>query len=157
AKTLRNGTALKYESTNFKDGDDLYLYFKSPDDGYLAVYLLDESTQQLYNILPYRNQTSPSVKVKGTTENIFFSKSHSDTVEKSLIDEYSLSCDIEKEFNTLFVIFSNKEIAKPASIISNDFYKPNSISYKDFRQWLNKNITQNSSFQYITINFTILK
>lgn len=37
AKLLRNGTEEKYESDEFRKGDDLYLYFKSPINGYLAV------------------------------------------------------------------------------------------------------------------------
>ena len=74
AKPLRNGTNLRYESNEFKDGDDLYLYFRTPEDGYISIYLLDENTQLLYNILPYKNQPIPSVKVKGMTERIFFQK-----------------------------------------------------------------------------------
>lgn len=157
AKTLRNGTTLKYEAAEFKDGDDLFLYFKAPIDGYLAVFLLDESTQQLYNILPYKNHQIPSVKVKGTIESVFFSKEYCGSIDKSVIDEYTLSCNHEKEFNTIYVIFSNTEIARPTSLNSNDLYKPNTVSYKDFRQWLNKNITQNNSFQYLTINISISK
>lgn len=42
AKVLRNGTDLKFESLDFQNGDDLYLYFKSPVDGYLVVYLLPQ-------------------------------------------------------------------------------------------------------------------
>ena len=33
AKVLRNGTTSKFESDNFKSGDDLFLSFKSPIDG----------------------------------------------------------------------------------------------------------------------------
>ena len=157
AKQLRNGTNLRYESNEFKDGDDLYLYFRTPEDGYISIYLLDENTQLLYNILPYKNQPIPSVKVKGMTERIFFSKDHSESIEKSFIDEYTLSCDNDKEFNVLYVVFSNKEIKKPTSLISSDPSKPISIQYKDFRQWLTKNIAQNSTFQYLTINLSISK
>ncbi|MBD5272631.1 MAG: DUF4384 domain-containing protein [Bacteroides sp.] len=157
AKPLRNGTTLRYESNEFKDGDDLYLYFKTPEDGYISIYLLDESTQLLYNILPYKNQPIPSVKVKGTTESIFFSKDHSESIEKSIIDEYTLSCDNDKEINVLYVVFSNVEIKRPTSLISSDPSKPISIQYKDFRQWLSKNIAQDSTFQYLSIPLSISK
>ena len=43
-KILRNGTEEKFESSEFRSGDDMYLYFQSPVDGYLTVYLLDETT-----------------------------------------------------------------------------------------------------------------
>jgi hypothetical protein len=64
AEVLCNGTDLKFARTDFKNGDDLYLYFQSPVDGYLAVYLLDEVTQMVYCLLPY----------KSSPESIFFIK-----------------------------------------------------------------------------------
>jgi len=37
--TLRNGTEKRFADTSFRAGDDLFLYFKSPVDGYVDVYL----------------------------------------------------------------------------------------------------------------------
>lgn len=41
ALVLRNGTDDKFESNSFKSGDDLFMSFQSPVDGYLVVYLID--------------------------------------------------------------------------------------------------------------------
>lgn len=54
AKVLRNGTEEKFESSDFRSGDDMFLYFRSPVDGYLVVYLLDETTQEVFCLLPYK-------------------------------------------------------------------------------------------------------
>lgn len=64
AKPLRNGTTLKYESTDFRNGDDLFLYFNSPIDGFLSVYLLDEMAQIVYGILPYKSEPAPSMPIQ---------------------------------------------------------------------------------------------
>lgn len=51
AKILRNGTEDKFEEEEFRDGDDLYLSFRSPTDGFLTVYLVD-ATETAYCLLP---------------------------------------------------------------------------------------------------------
>lgn len=73
AKLLRNGTEEKYESDEFRNGDDLYLYFKSPINGYLAVYLLDENTQQVFCLLPYKSSGEPAYKIIHDKPYVFFS------------------------------------------------------------------------------------
>lgn len=119
AKPLRNGTTLKYESTEFKDGDDLYLYFQSPIDGYLAVYLLDEITQTVYSILPYKSERKSAVQIIGNKEYVFFSIRDAEKSDRGKVDEYTLNCSADKEFNTLYVLFSPSEIGKKNGFNSN--------------------------------------
>ena len=52
-KLLRDGIGEKCEDDNFKDKDFLYMYFKTPVKGYIAVYFIDAS-KNAYCILPYR-------------------------------------------------------------------------------------------------------
>ena len=72
AKILRNGTDDKFESNQFRSGDDLYLSFQSPVSGYLAVYLVD-ADNQAYCLLPYRDQTDGVYPIKANQQYIFFS------------------------------------------------------------------------------------
>ena len=62
AKLLRNGTEDRFESEQFKSGDDLFLSFQSPVNGYLAVYLVDDD-EQVQCLLPYRDQKDGIYKV----------------------------------------------------------------------------------------------
>ena len=55
ARVLRNGVEDKFESDQFRSGDDLYLLFQSPLKGFLAVYLVD-AERQAFCLLPYQNQ-----------------------------------------------------------------------------------------------------
>lgn len=102
AKPLRNGTSLKYEATEFRDGDDLYLYFQSPVNGKLAVYLHDEMSQTVYCILPYKRTSDvSSYSVDANKEYVFFSKKSVEKTDRLMVVEYTLSCKDEKEFNTI--------------------------------------------------------
>ena len=56
AKILRKEADPAFESETFKNGDQFYLYFSSPTDGYLAVYMVD-AEQTAYCLLPYMNDT----------------------------------------------------------------------------------------------------
>lgn len=51
---LRNGIEDRFESDTFKSGDDLYISFQSPTNGYLVVYLVD-TEQRAFCLLPYQN------------------------------------------------------------------------------------------------------
>lgn len=157
AKPLRNGTTLKYESTEFKDGDDLYLYFQSPIDGYLAVYLLDEITQTVYSILPYKSERKSAVQIIGNKEYVFFSIRDAEKSDRGKVDEYTLNCSADKEFNTLYVLFSPSEIGKKNGFNSSFDDIPENISFKEFKHWLVKELLANHKKQFKELHISISK
>ena len=157
AKSLRNGTSLKFEAMDFKDGDDLYLFFETPIDGYIAVYLFDETTQTVYNILPYKRQSIPAVEVKANQEYVFFSREKAEKGYQQFVDEYTLSCEIDKEFNTLYVLFSPTSIGKQNGFDSAIEDKPTNISFKDFKIWLSKSLSKDKGLQFQVTHITISK
>lgn len=137
AKLLRNGTELKYESAEYRNGDDLYLYFQSPVDGYLTVYLLDELSQKVYCLLPYQASSDGAVSIKHDIPYVFFS------VDKALdypssVDEYVMTCSYEKEYNTVYIIFSPNRFVKANSKGSDIETLPRQLSLDVFQKWLNK-------------------
>lgn len=133
AKVLCNGTDLKFERTNFRSGDDLYLYFKSPTDGYLNVYLLDEVSQTVYCLLPYRSSGQGAVKVEHDVPYIFFSKAKAEG-DTSGIDEYVMTCSRSSERNVLYVMFSTNEFTK-ANLESAEELRPRQTEWEDFQEW----------------------
>lgn len=157
AKPLRNGTDLRFESNSFKDGDDLYLYFQTPVDGFIAVYLLDELTQTVYNILPYKSQNISAVPVDANRDYVFFSKNTVNRENKGIVDEYILSCDNPKEYNTLYILFSPTQIGKRTGFDSSIDDKPDNISYNDFKQWLSKTLSKDNKIQFQEIKISISK
>ena len=135
AKLLRNGTELKYESAEYRNGDDLYLYFQSPVDGYLTVYLLDELSQKVYCLLPYQTSGDGAVSIKHDTQYVFFSVDKA-AGDPSLVDEYVMTCNNEKEYNTIYVIFSPNRFVKAISNGSDSETLPRQLSLYEFQKWL---------------------
>ena len=157
AKPLRNGTDLRHEAYNFKDGDDLFLYVQSPVDGYISVYLLDEFNQTVYNLLPYKSQNTTSAKIIANKEYIFFSKNHVGNNEKREVDEYTLTAESDKKFHTLYILFSPSKIGKQIGFESDDFSLPKNTTFKDFQSWLSKSRTRDSDLQLVQYSLTIEK
>lgn len=142
-KVLRNGTDIRFMDTNFKHGDDLYLYLKTPVDGYVAVYLIDE-VPTAYCLLPYSGNTNGQQPVKRNKENIFFSPDLASVDDKDIVDELKITCGDElMELNQLYVIFSPSPFTKAVDhdskeLVSGQLILPRQLSYKDFSNWLNK-------------------
>lgn len=136
AKILRNGTEDRFESTEFRDGDDLYLSFQSPVDGYLAVYLLD-ANGDAFCLLPYRNQTDGVQRIKANTPYIFFSKQDVPLTEHSIVDEYVMGCESGSETNHIYTIFSPSPFNK-AIDTAIDSNIPRELDGEKFQRWLAK-------------------
>ncbi len=122
----------KVASDQFNTGERFFINFKSPIDGYVAVYLItgDDDTACL---LPYRKDTSGRVQVKGGKEYVFFDK----TVDPNA-SYYKLSTKSLQEMNQVVVVFSPNPFSKDVNVTS-DPRKPNYLSQKDFAKWLLKN------------------
>lgn len=133
ATVLRNGTEAKFADTNFHTGDDMFLQFRSPADGYVAVYLIDE-TPVAYCLLPYMNNGNGQQFVKHNKEYVFFSPAKAPE-DADGVDEYTLTCGNEIERNQIYVIFSPKPFTKALDSQMNEGL-PRQLSYEDFSKWL---------------------
>ena len=153
-KVLRNGTDAKFESSNFKDGDDLYLYFKSPVDGYLSIYLIDESVAEVYCLLPYHASSGSPVHVRKDKPYVFFSVNDAEST-KDEVDEFLITASQSVEYNDLIVAFSKEEYTKP-SVDSPDPAQPQTVTLKEFTRWQSSLLTNNSA-QVKRFNLVIRK
>lgn len=151
AKLLRNGTEEKYESDEFLNGDDLYLYFKSPINGYLAVYLFDENTQQVFCLLPYKSSGEPAYKIIHDKPYIFFSCQKAEE-NPSEVDEYTMTCEHSMEQNIIYIVFSPNMFAK-AFAEDENIKLPRQLPLKEFQKWLGKCRTKDVAIQ--TQSFTL--
>lgn len=154
AKVLRNGTEEKFESTDFRSGDDMYLYFRSPVDGYLTVYLLDETTQEVFCLLPYRGSGEGAYRIQHDRPYILFS-AKDESQNPSLVDEYTMTCSHEVEYNDLYVIFSPNSFAKANTSASDDEVLPRQLSYEDFQKWIVKVRKRDTQMRLVITNITI--
>lgn len=135
AKILCNGTEDRFERTDFRNGDDLYLSFTSPINGFLAVYLVDDN-KDAFCLLPYQNQTSGIYSIEANKHYVFFSERHAPTPsEANIIDEYTLTTDKDLERNQIYVIFSPNSFTKAADSSANNTL-PRQLNWEQFQKWL---------------------
>lgn len=156
AKILRNGLSEKFESSEFRSGDDLYLYFKSPISGYLTVFLLDETLMEVYCLLPYKSEEAGAYKIEHDTPYTFFSAKN-DKINPSGVDEYVLTCTRDIEYNDIYIIFSPNSFTKANTIDADDVLLPRQISYEGFQKWLTKLRTRDKDASVLKKPIKILK
>ena len=141
AKLLKQ-TDGQYDEDQFHEGDNLYLSFKSPTKGYLAVYQMF-GNGETYCLLPYSEDEDGQFFVKANKKYLLFSKDHSDIKEKCI--EYVMTCEKETaEKNMVYIIFSPNKFTKANDDESNKTVRvndepkplPRFLSDDDFQKWL---------------------
>lgn len=152
SKVLRNGTEPRFENDKFKSGDDLYIWFRSPVDGYTTIWLLDRGSQTVYCLLPYRSSSQGAVEVKHDQTYVFF---HQDRKLKDwqYIDEYTLTANADVDWNEVYVVFSPNPYAK-ANLNASDILAPRELSFGDFSAWLTRCQTKDPN---MTVNKRLIE
>ena len=142
AKILRNGITDKYESAQFKDGDDFYVSFETPVNGYVAIYLYDLSG--VNRLLPMKHSGHPAYFVSAGTKYVFFAdgiSQLSDLEKKNLStihSDYGLTCNGESEVNRIYVVFSPNQFTTPRDELPDVASAPATLSFEDFQHWLRR-------------------
>lgn len=142
---LRNGFAPEMCSTDFKSGDKIFLKFKSPVDGYVAVYLHDNANDEVMSLLPYKRDRIPALKINADENYMFFSKRHNSY--GLYVQEYTLGCESEHDANTLYVVFSTQEFSKPLLSVEDAKSALNHLNIEKFNSWIAKSQTYDSNMQ----------
>lgn len=152
-RVLKNGTDLKCQSLQFHDGDELYLYAKSPVNGYMAIYLSVDSEEMVYCLLPYASSSLGAYRIEHDVPYLFFSiKDACD--DKDYVDEYVLSSTKEVEYNDLYIVFSPNEFYK-SNTVAGSGTLPRKISFRDYQEWLSKCRNQDNKMQVIVKSIMI--
>lgn len=152
---LRNGIEDRFESDTFKSGDDLYISFQSPTNGYLVVYLVD-TEQRAFCLLPYQNMNEGSFNEEANKRYVLFSTQTASSELKPYVDEYTMTCTHDQEINQLYVIFSTSPFVKA---IDDKLEKelPRELSNEDFQKWLVKYRTKDTNMVVKKTTITIRK
>ncbi len=152
---LRNGIEDRFESDTFKSGDDLYISFQSPTNGYLVVYLVD-TEQRAFCLLPYQNMKEGFFNVEANKRYVLFSAQTASSEIKPYVDEYTMTCTHDQEINQLYVIFSTSPFVKA---IDDKLEKelPRELSNEDFQKWLAKYRTRDTNMVVKKKTITIRK
>ncbi|RLD50825.1 MAG: hypothetical protein DRJ05_19130 [Bacteroidetes bacterium] len=145
---------IECRSEDFRSGNALYLYFKSPVNGYVSVFLDDGNT--VVRLLPYNNMNGNdlnAVAVEADKAYFFFDKDIQ-YFGNETVDELELHTKKHKELNTLHIIFATEKFVKPILDPSheNSNYKegyttPKTLGISGFNKWMAGNKTALTSFQ----------
>lgn len=133
-KILRNGTSDAHESEVFNKGDDLYMSFRSPAGGYIAIYLID-AENQAYCLLPYQGQENGFFATKANRRYLFFHPDFAEGIEKDMVDEIVTDTSQTKERNRILTVFSPNKFFK-ATDQQTEKDIPRNLSYAEFQKWL---------------------
>ena len=142
AKILRNGVADRFESSEFKDGDDFFVSFETPVDGYVAIYLYDLSG--VNRLLPMKHSGHPAYFVSADTKYVFFADGvslYDDIAKKNqnaIHSDYGLTCSGDSEVNRIYIIFSPNKFSTASDNVSDDVTAPASIDFDGFQKWLSR-------------------
>lgn len=152
ALVLRNGTRKANADNRFRDGDDMFLYFNTPVNGFLSVFLEDEEGK-VYLLLPYPKDTRTRVAVKKDTEYIFFSPDHVGDQIGADVEEVYLTGSDHTEYNRVFVVFSPEYFSRPVMDASQGLPVMKS---EEFNKWLIKSRRNDSRMNVKSMNLQIM-
>lgn len=133
AKILCNGVTDAHEAERFISGDDLYISFCSPINGYVAIYLIDPS-DSAYCLLPYESQTNGIFQTKANHKYLFFHPDHSFGIKPEIVDQVIVYAT-EQERNRIMIVFSPNKFYKGADT-KTDAESPRIMTYDNFKKWL---------------------
>lgn len=128
---MRDGNGKKVRTDAFASGERIYLDFRAPSSGYVAIYLLD-GNDEASCLLPYPRAQVGRFEVIGGRDYLFFDKESDPQAVY-----YKMTTKREVEDNNIVVIFSPNPFTK-CNDITGDARHPNSLSQRDFRKWLLK-------------------
>lgn len=153
AKLLCNGTAAKFQRTDFQNNDDLYLSFQSPTDGYVAVYLRDEK-RNAFRLLPYPQSNAGPQHVEGGVKYVFFSHDTAPPHLQGVTTAYHLTAESSLEHNYVYIIFSPQHFG-----IANDTDAGEDglrgLSFGEYEEWIGNLRRKDYSVQVMEIPITI--
>lgn len=159
-----NCLQMQCRTVEFYSDESLYLYFESPVNGYLSVFLEDD--QQVYRLFPYagmRTEEQSAVAVEGDRSYILFSNEPGMNAFGSKADELLLYTTKAEEHNTLYILFSEKPFLKPGltgiqtlDIEGKEIIVPRSLGKVAFQQWLATNRALDQTFLVANVHISII-
>ncbi|MDE6696433.1 MAG: hypothetical protein K2K25_06095 [Muribaculaceae bacterium] len=154
AVTLKNSPNIRFTSNEFSDGDDMFLYFKSPIGGYLNIFLLCLDDDTALCLLPYKESKDGTYRVEADKEYFFFSKEKANNLHE-LVDEYTLTAERPVEVNEVVIIFSPDKFNKVSlNLKEEDLTAIKETSIGKFNKWLAK---LQAKYNDITLNKISIK
>ncbi len=154
-------------TTDFIEGESMFLFFNSPVEGYLSVFTVEG--EEAFRILPYQQMPvdfGQHIPIESDKEYMFFSADEKhdyfEEFSPDFADELIMTTEMENEFIYLYVIFSTNKFIKPTlnqsySSEESDLIVPGSLRAEEFESWLAENRILNQDFYFKKLRLKISK
>lgn len=119
------------KNDNFKNKERFYVKFRSPADGYIAIYLVNSEKKVAQCLLPYRNNAQGSHEIKAGKQYTFFDERNDPNAVP-----YQLETTDQYERDNVVLLYSPNKFIK-----CNDNFEyqlPNILSKDVFENWLSQ-------------------
>lgn len=157
------------EQLVFKDGQDLYMYFKAPQKGYVSIFADVPTDGKTYRLLPYKYTTSMSYAVEADKEYIFFYNRPGSQSASEKVDDIQLFLNKKgtSEMTKIFVLYSPEgEFGKPLLSADRNRIEANKLAElnletplfldsEEFQRWLQATRREGRQVQLHTTSITI--
>jgi hypothetical protein len=148
------------KSETFINGEDGYLYFRSPDYGFIVVFYDDMKTIQ--RCIPYNASKETYFKVETNREYIFFSPDKCDYMsDKKQVDQIEFYTEMPLDYNQFYVLFSPTPFGgyfyNPPEALKGGYTTFKSMERESFHKWLQENRTRNKDLQVQIIGVKITR
>jgi len=156
---ILNGPSLLSRTRSYFHEEQLYVYFKSPVNGFLSIFLEDD--EAVYRLLPYMNMSDnyqSGVPIKSDTDYLFFSPDDNSFPGNAVDEPRLLTLKTDIEYNFIYIVFSEDEYVKPMlenSSIVEERIIPKQLSIMNFQKWLANNRASSEKFQDIRVKVSI--
>ncbi|MFY8020920.1 MAG: hypothetical protein ACOVP1_06975 [Bacteroidia bacterium] len=164
---------LNCKTNLFYNGDRIFIYFKSPIKGYLAIYAdyIIEGNHYCSRYLPVKENGdltyNSCLKVEGEKEYTFFASDNKQFSDGFVSQEVVLVTNENTEPMRFFIIFSENPISSPQLSeipVSQNFKEKNKgyhlplgIRSEKFQEWIYQQRAFNKKFQHKLLDITISK
>lgn len=123
------------KTTSFKKNEDFFLYFKSPKNGYLAIFIDDnESSSLLFPYVSNREKYYDGYPIIQNKAYFLFSNEKQFNTDKLIVDE--LTWETRENLEKLTIIFSPNKFDLPDLKSKKSYEIPQSLPSVDFNKWL---------------------
>lgn len=164
-KILKNNPESNEDAVTFYDGDYIYLSFRAPCDGYIAVLLLN-GQQEVECWIPNADEPNGIYSVKANQEYIFFSDNHPANEDMMKLPPRQLTPDNgEVEHCSIHLFFSKKQFQQPLSnkpkqhvvYDGSEYELPPVLPASDFNLWMAKQLANDGEMVHEYSNIVITK
>lgn len=160
AHTLYGTNPTINRKESFYNGERGFLYFRSPENGYIIVFYDDMDKVQ--RCIPYNYTTDNCFLVENNREYIFFSKERGDYLpDSNVIDEIEYYTEKPIEYNQYYILFSPTPFSgyfyNPPEKLEGGYTTFKYLSSESFHTWLQENRIRNKELQVQILGVTITR